>query len=175
MNKIDIKIKRLDKDLPLPEYAHKGDAGCDLYSGADSVIKPGERMLIPTGIAISLPEGHAAFIQPRSGLAVKNGVTIVNTPGLIDCKYRGEIKIILMNTDKNEPFTVKRGDKIAQMVIQRVEEANFVEVEELDETERGAGGFGSTGVSVGEKGEEAKTKRLEDVSHYENRISEIKQ
>lgn len=148
--KLNVKIKRLDKELPLPVYAHTGDAGCDLYSCDDISIKPGERILIGTGIAISLPVGYAAFIQPRSGLAAKHGITIVNTPGLIDCKYRGEIKVILLNTDNKEPFTINRGDKIAQMVIQRVLEANFVEVDELDETKRGEDGFGSTGVSLRE-------------------------
>ena len=146
--KLEVRIKRIDKGLPLPRYAHTGDAGCDLYSREEVIISPGERALIGTGIAISLPQGNAAFIQPRSGLAAKHGVTIVNTPGLIDCQYRGEIKIILLNTDPRETFKVKKGDKIAQMVIQKVEEADFVEVEDLDETERGAGGFGSTGVQI---------------------------
>lgn len=149
--KLNVRIKRIDKDLPLPRYAHTGDAGCDLYSREEVVIKPGERVLVGTGIAISLPKGHAAFIQPRSGLAAKHGITIVNTPGLIDCQYRGEIKIILLNTDSKESFIVKRGDKIAQMVVQKVEEAQFIEVDELDETQRGAGGFGSTGVSICDK------------------------
>jgi dUTP pyrophosphatase len=148
--KLAVKIKRIDKGLPLPAYAHTGDAGCDLYSRDEIILKPGERTLIGTGIAIALPIGHAAFIQPRSGLAAKYGITIVNTPGLIDCQYRGEIKVILLNTDK-ESFTVKRGDKIAQMVIQKVEEATFIEAEELEETERGDGGFGSTGVSLCDK------------------------
>ena len=146
MSKIDVKIKRIDKDLPLPRYAHTGDAGCDLFSSTDVTIAPCERELVPSGIAISLPVGHAAFIQPRSGLAIKHGISLVNTPGLIDCQYRGEIKIILINTDKENAFEIKKGDKIAQMVIQKVEEANFIEAEELDETVRGEGGFGSTGV-----------------------------
>lgn len=145
---MDVKIKRLDKELPVPCYAHQGDAGCDLYSTIDQEIPPVSRALIPTGIAISLPEGYAAFIQPRSGLAAKHGISIVNTPGLIDSHYRGEIKIILINTDSSESFSINRGDKIAQMVIQKVEQAQFVEVEELDETVRGAAGFGSTGINV---------------------------
>ncbi len=143
-----INIKRLDNELPLPKYAHKGDAGCDLYSSIDQTILPHERALIPTAIAISLPEGYAAFVQPRSGLAAKHGISIVNTPGLIDSHYRGEIKVILINNDPRAAFSVKRGDKIAQMVIQKVETADFVEVEELDETVRGVDGFGSTGVRV---------------------------
>ncbi|TET53877.1 MAG: dUTP diphosphatase [Actinobacteria bacterium] len=143
-----IKIKRLDKDLPLPKYAHQGDAGCDLFSTIDKEINPNERALISTGIAVSIPQGYAAFVQPRSGLAVKHGISIVNTPGLIDSHYRGEIKVIIINTDPQASFVLKKGDKIAQMVIQKVENAEFEEVEELDKTERGAGGFGSTGIST---------------------------
>ena len=145
---MQVRIKRLDKDLPLPKYAHKGDAGCDLYSREEKIILPHERALVSTGIAVSLPEGYAAFIQPRSGLAAKYGISIVNTPGLIDSHYRGEIKVILINNDPRASFIVKRGDKIAQMVVQKVESVNFIEVEELDETERGANGFGSTGISM---------------------------
>ena len=145
---MEVKIKRLDKELPIPCYAHQGDAGCDLYSTAEQTILPHERALIPTGIAISLPEGHAAFIQPRSGLAAKHGISIVNTPGLIDSHYRGEIKVCLINNDPRASFTVRRGDKIAQMVIQKVEQAKFVEVDELDETARGEGGFGSSGLNI---------------------------
>jgi dUTP pyrophosphatase len=139
-------IRRLDKGLPVPVYAHDGDAGCDLLSAVDVVIQPGERVLVPTGIAVSIPRGHGGFVQPRSGLAIKHGISLVNTPGLIDSAYRGEIKIIMINTDRTEPFHVKRGDKIAQFVIQQVEEAEFEEVEELDATIRGDGGFGSTGI-----------------------------
>lgn len=145
---MEIRIKRLDKDLPLPKYAHEGDAGCDLFSTVEQPILPHERALIPTGIAISLPEGYAAFIQPRSGLAAKHGISIVNSPGLIDSHYRGEIKVSLINSDPRASFTVKRGDKIAQMVIQKVEQATFVEVDELDETVRGANGFGSSGMNI---------------------------
>ena len=143
-----VRIKKVDKELPTPTYAHPGDAGCDLYSSEEHTILPGERALIPTGIAISLPAEYAAFIQPRSGLAVKHGISIVNTPGLIDSHYRGEIKVILINNDPGNSFKVSRGDKIAQMVIQKVESAHFEEVEELDETARGENGFGSTGVSL---------------------------
>ncbi len=143
---MQINIKLFDKDLPVPKYAHEGDAGCDLMSRIDQTIPPGERALIPTGISISIPTGYAGFVQPRSGLALKHGVSLVNTPGLIDSKYRGEIGVILINTDKSEPFEIKKGDKIAQLVVQKVEQAEFNVVEDLDETVRGTGGFGSTGI-----------------------------
>lgn len=143
---LTIDIQRLDPDLPVPKYAYHGDAGCDLYSAVDVELAPGQRTLAPTGIAISIPEGYAGFVQPRSGLAAKHGIGIVNTPGLIDSKYRGEIKIILINTDADESFLIKRGDKIAQLVIQPVMTATFHVVDELDATVRGAGGFGSSGI-----------------------------
>ncbi len=143
---LKVAVKKIDTELPLPEYAHKGDAGCDLRSAVDLVINPGERALVPTGIAIAIPEGYAGFIQPRSGLAATHGITVLNTPGLIDSHYRGEIKVILVNLDKKEPFRIKRGDKVCQLVFKRVETAVFEEVESLPETERGEGGFGSTGV-----------------------------
>lgn len=141
-----IDLKRLDPELPVPKYAHEGDAGCDLYSRIDAILGPGERALIPTGIALSIPDGYAGFVQPRSGLATKHGISIVNTPGLIDSKYRGEICVVLVNLDPSEPFIVSRGDKIAQLVVQKVERVEFCEVDELDETVRGTGGFGSTGI-----------------------------
>ncbi len=141
-----IRIKKIDKDLPLPKQAHFGDAGVDLYSRINISLKPLERALVPTGIAISLPEGYAGFVQPRSGLALKKGISIVNTPGLIDSKYRGEVGVILINLDPKECFQVRRGDKIAQLVIQKVESFSFKEVDELDETSRGSNGFGSTGI-----------------------------
>lgn len=144
--KVKVKVKRLDPELPLPQAAHPGDAGVDLYSRVDVLLKPGERKTVPTGIAISLPPGWAAFVQPRSGLAANYGLTIVNTPGLIDSGYRGEIKVILLNTDKEVSFQVRRGDKIAQMVVQQIGEVEWEEVDELDPTSRGEGGFGSTGV-----------------------------
>ena len=144
--KVKVKVKRLDPGLPLPRFAHPGDAGVDLYSTVDLVIKPGMRQIVPTGISISLPRGWAAFVQPRSGLAAKYGITIVNTPGLIDSGYRGEIKVILLNTDRENSFEIKRGDKIAQMVVQQVAEVEWEEVDELDPTSRGTGGFGSTGI-----------------------------
>ena len=145
---IKVPIKRLDADLPLPKYAKTGDAGCDLLAAEQTVLEPsGGRGLISTGIAIALPEGYAAFIQPRSGLALKHGVTCLNTPGLIDSGYRGELKVLLVNTDPNVPFEVNRGERIAQLVIQEVEQAEFIVTEDLPETERGDGGFGSTGIN----------------------------
>lgn len=142
---IDIAIKLLDQDMPVPDYAHDGDAGCDLMSAKDLVLKPGERAMVPTGVAIAIPEGFAGFVQPRSGLAAKHGIGIVNGPGLIDSGYRGEIKVILVNHDLREAFCIKKGDKIAQLVIQEVARARFNQVQDLEGTKRGSGGFGSTG------------------------------
>ena len=140
-----VQIQRLDKGLPLPDYARPGDAGMDVYSTIDCSIAPGTRAVIPTGIAIALPEGYVCLVHPRSGLAAKNGISIVNTPGTIDSGYRGEIKVILINTDQSETFEIKRGDRIAQLVFQKFESARFFEVENLPDSQRGAGGFGSTG------------------------------
>jgi dUTP pyrophosphatase len=142
---VELAIKRLDTELPLPAYAHVGDAGLDLYAAADVVIGPFERTLIPTGIAVAIPEGYAGFVQPRSGLAIKMGLGLVNSPGLIDSHYRGEIKAIAINLSPNETIHITRGDKVAQLVIQPVVSAVLREVDELDETVRGEGGFGSTG------------------------------
>jgi dUTP pyrophosphatase len=139
-------IKRLDDGLPLPRYAHEGDAGLDLYSAEDVTLAPFQRQLIATGISVAIPEGYAGFVQPRSGLAIKQGLSLVNTPGLIDSHYRGEIKAIAINLDPTSPIEVRRGDKIAQLVIQPVARVELLEVDELDETVRGEGGFGSTGV-----------------------------
>lgn len=143
---IQVKIKRLDQELPLPHYANPGDAGLDLCSAVDVVIEPMRRVMIPTGVAIALPEGYAGFVQPRSGLAAKKGLSIVNTPGLVDSGYRGELKVIAINTDTDEPITIARGERVAQLVVQRVPAVELVEVDELDATERGEGGFGSTGL-----------------------------
>ncbi|MEY2813877.1 MAG: hypothetical protein RL579_782 [Actinomycetota bacterium] len=140
-----VQIQRIDKGLPLPDYARAGDAGMDVYSTIDCTIAPGQRAIVPIGIAIALPEGFVCFAHPRSGLAAKNGISIVNSPGTIDSGYRGEIKIILINTDAKETFEVKRGDRIAQLVFQKFESARFFEVEVLPESQRGGGGFGSTG------------------------------
>ena len=140
-----VLITRLDKDLPAPQYAKPGDAGADVYSRIDLSIPPGERALVPTGIAIAIPYGYAAFAHPRSGLAIKYGVGMVNAPGTIDAGYRGELQIIIINHDLQDTFHIKRGDRIAQIVFQQVERAEFVEVEELPGSGRGDGGFGSTG------------------------------
>ena len=140
-----VLIQRIDKELPLPKYALPGDAGMDLYSRIDYTLNPGERALIPTGIAIALPEGYVALIHPRSGLAIKHGISMVNTPGTIDSGYRGEVQVILINHDPKTPFNVRRGERIAQIVFQKYEQAELSEVEYLPESARGAGGFGSTG------------------------------
>ena len=139
-------LKRLDVGLPIPHYAHEGDAGLDLHSAIDIDLAPGQRTLIPTGIAVSIPEGHAGFVQPRSGLALRSGLSFVNTPGLIDSHYRGEIKVIAINLDPHTSISIARGDKIAQLVIQRIERVEITEVDDLDDTKRGAGGFGSSGI-----------------------------
>lgn len=144
---IRIPLQQLDKDLPVPENAYVGDGAVDLRSTKDLVLKPFERALVPTGIAIELPLGYAALVVPRSGLAIKHGITLVNAPGLIDSNYRGEIGAIIANMDPHEAFEIKRGDRIAQLMIIAVEQAEFEVVETLSETERGAGGFGSSGVS----------------------------
>ena len=140
-----INILRVDRDLPLPKQAYGDDAGYDLLSAIDCDLPPSERALIPTGVAVAIPKGYAGFVQPRSGLAIKHGLSLVNTPGLIDSSYRGEIKVIAINTDPRETFSIKRGDKIAQLVIQKIEAVHFEEVDSLDETERGHNGFGSSG------------------------------
>jgi dUTP pyrophosphatase len=145
MSSVEVLITRLDPDLPLPRYAKGGDAGADIVSRIDITLAPGERALVPTGIAIALPDGYVALVHPRSGLAVKHGVTMVNAPGTVDAGYRGELQIILINHDKSESVSFKRGDRIAQLVIQKVERAEFVEVRELPGSGRGTGGFGSTG------------------------------
>ena len=144
---IELKIKLLDADVTLPRYQHEGDAGLDLASRVDLVLEAGERATIPTGIAVAIPAGHAGFVLPRSGLAARHGIALVNSPGLIDSGYRGEVAVVIINTDKHEAFHIKRGDRIAQLVLQQVVEATTIEVEELDETSRGSGGFGSTGTS----------------------------
>ena len=145
MSSMQVLITRLDPELPLPKYAKGGDAGADIVSRIDITLAPGERALVPTGIAIALPDGYVALVHPRSGLAIKHGVTMVNSPGTVDAGYRGELQIILINHDRTEAVSFKRGDRIAQLVIQRVERAEFVEVENLPGSGRGEGGFGSTG------------------------------
>lgn len=145
MPELPLRVKRIDAGLPLPEYAHDGDAGMDLRSSVTITLAPFERALVPCGIAIELPEGYAGFVQPRSGLAIKQGLSLVNTPGLIDSHYRGEIQVIAINVDPSEPLTIERGGKVAQLVIQRVERVSLVEVDDLGSTVRGESGFGSTG------------------------------
>jgi len=142
---VDVLITRLDPDLPLPSYEHPGDAGMDLRSRVDLSLAAGQRALVPTGIAIALPPGHVAFVCARSGLAVRHGVGLVNSPGVVDAGYRGELSVVLVNHDPDTSVAIARGDRIAQLVVQRVEEARLVEVAELPGSHRGEGGFGSTG------------------------------
>ena len=143
---LDLAIQLLDPELPVPTYAHEGDAGLDLYARIDGVITPGGgRLLVPTGIAIALPAGHAGFVLPRSGLALKFGVTVANAPGLVDAGYRDELKVILLNTHPAEPYIMRRGDRVAQLVVQRVESVSLRIVVDLGDSDRGTGGFGSSG------------------------------
>ena len=144
---VDVLIRRLDPGVPLPRYAHPGDAGADLVTTTDVVIEPGERAMVGTGIAIALPAGYAAFVHPRSGLGHRLGVSIVNAPGTVDAGYRGEIKVLLVNHDLRGEASFTRGDRVAQLVIQRVEHAVFHEVDQLPGSARGDGGYGSTGTS----------------------------
>lgn len=141
---VRVLLQMLD-DVAVPAYAHPGDAGADLVSRVDVTLAPGERATVPTGVAIALPDGYAAFIHPRSGLASKHGVTVVNAPGTVDAGYRGEISVTLLNTDTSTPITLRRGDRIAQLIVQRVERVEFVHAERLPGSARGAGGFGSSG------------------------------
>ena len=145
MSNVQVLITRLDESIPLPRYAKGGDAGADIVSRIDITLKPGERALVPTGISIALPDGYAAFVHPRSGLAIKHGVTMVNAPGTVDAGFRGELQCIMINHDQHESITFKKGDRIAQLVIQKVECAEFIEVTDLPGSGRGTDGFGSTG------------------------------
>jgi dUTP pyrophosphatase len=142
---VRVLIRRIDPELPVPSYAHPGDAGADLVTAEDVDLMPGERTVVPTGVAIALPPGYAAFVHPRSGLAARAGLALVNAPGTIDEGYRGEIKVIVVNLDPREPIRLRRGDRIAQLVVQPVVRAEFVEIDELPESARAEGGFGSTG------------------------------
>ena len=144
-NQVEVLITRTDADLPLPAYSHPGDAGADLVTTVDVHLEPGERALVPTGVAVALPDGYVALVHPRSGLAARFGVSIVNSPGTVDAGYRGEITVLLVNLDPRDPVDLRRGDRVAQLVLQRVEKARFVEVERLPGSARGAGGYGSTG------------------------------
>jgi dUTP pyrophosphatase len=141
----ELPVRRLDPGLPLPAYAHPGDAGADLRAAEDVELPPGGRATVGTGVAIAVPDGHAAFVHPRSGLASRHGIAVVNAPGTVDAGYRGEVRVVLLNTDQREPFTVRRGDRIAQLVVQPVTRVRILEVAELPATPRGEGGFGSTG------------------------------
>ena len=143
---IQVRITKLDESVELPSYAYAGDAGLDLRANATLDIAPLTRALIPTGLAIAIPEGYAGFVQPRSGRALKEGLSMANTPGLIDSHYRGELKVIAVNLDAHTPIHIERGERIAQLVIQAVPAVDLVEVDSLDETDRGCGGFGSSGV-----------------------------
>lgn len=145
---LEVLVRRLDPDLPVPRYAHPGDAGADLMSTVDVTLAPGERALVPTGLAIALPSGFVALVHPRSGLAARHGLSIVNTPGTVDSGYRGEIKVLLINHDPHESVVLARGERIAQLLIQRYETAAFVEVDELPGSVRGGGGYGSTGTGL---------------------------
>jgi dUTP pyrophosphatase len=162
-DQVEVPLRRLDPGLPAPGYAHPGDAGADLMTTEDVVLEPGERRTVPTGVAIALPEGFVGFVHPRSGLAARSGLTIVNAPGTVDAGYRGEIKVTLLNTDRSVPLHLRRGDRIAQLVVQRVARARFVEVTELTDSVRGAGGFGSTG-GFGATGDTTVTLETEDSS-----------
>jgi dUTP pyrophosphatase len=144
-DQVEVLLQRLDPLLPAPGYAHPQDAGADLMTSVDFLLAPGERQTVPTGVAIALPAGFAAFVHPRSGLAARSGLTVVNAPGTVDAGYRGEISVTLLNTDRSTPLQLRRGDRIAQLIVQRVSQARFVEVEHLPDSVRGAGGFGSTG------------------------------
>ncbi len=144
-NDVTVLIEQIDAELPIPSYARPGDAGVDLFAAHDITLEPGQRGLVGTGIAIALPDGYAAFVHPRSGLSVKHGVSMVNTPGTIDAGYRGEIKVNLINHDRDDPVTFCRGDRIAQLIVQPVSRAQFLAVEALPGSERARGGFGSTG------------------------------
>jgi dUTP pyrophosphatase len=144
-SRVTVQIRRLDGDLPVPSYAHPGDAGADLYAATQVTLEPGERALVPTGVALALPPGFVGLVHPRSGLAAKHGVTIVNAPGTVDAGYRGEILVNLVNLDPRETFTVHRGDRIGQLVVQQVATVEFVEVDSLDDTSRGDTGHGASG------------------------------
>lgn len=143
---VSLPIKRLDPTVELPSYAYAGDAGLDLRANEDVTLQPLERRLVSTGLAVAIPEGYAGFVQPRSGLALREGLSMANTPGLVDSHYRGELKVCAVNLDAERPIHIERGERIAQLVIQRVPVVSLVEVDELDETDRGAAGFGSSGV-----------------------------
>lgn len=146
---VEVLVTRLDPEVPLPAYAHPHDAGADVVTTVDVVLAPGERAVVPTGLAVAVPPGHAAFVHPRSGLAARAGLSIVNAPGTVDAGYRGEIKVCLVNLDPASPIRLSRGDRVAQLVVQPVSTARFVDVDELPASARGVGGYGSTGGTTG--------------------------
>ncbi|KQU70285.1 dUTP diphosphatase [Phycicoccus sp. Root101] len=143
--RVSVPLRRLDPDLPVPSYAHPSDAGADLHAATDVTLAPGERALVPTGVALALPDGYVGLVHPRSGLAARHGITIVNAPGTVDAGYRGEVLVNLVNLDPREEFTVHRGDRIAQLVVQQVAVADFLEVDSLEDTSRGDTGHGASG------------------------------
>jgi dUTP pyrophosphatase len=145
MDKLEITVQRLNDDTKMPAYAHEGDAGVDLYSGGNFNLKPGERVLVPTGLKIAIPHGYEGQVRPKSGLALKHGITVLNTPGTVDAPYRGEVGVIVINHDPKTAYEIKKGEKIAQMVFNKVEYVTFTEAKELAATTRGEGGYGSTG------------------------------
>jgi dUTP pyrophosphatase len=149
VERVRVALRRLDPELPVPAYAHPGDAGADLSAARDVELAPGARELVPTGVAIALPPGYVGLVHPRSGLAARLGVTVLNAPGTIDAGYRGEIMVVLVNHDRGNRVRISRGDRIAQLVVQRVEQAEFELVPELPESGRGTGGHGSTGGHAG--------------------------
>lgn len=144
-SRVPVPLRRLDPELPLPTYAHPGDAGADLRAAVEVTLRPGERVLVPTGVALAIPEGFVGLVHPRSGLAAKHGISIVNAPGTVDAGYRGEVLVNLINLDRTEPFTVHRGDRIAQLLVQEVAQADFVEVDSLPDSSRGDTGHGASG------------------------------
>jgi dUTP pyrophosphatase len=145
MSKLEIAVQKLSPEVKMPGYAHEGDAGLDLYSTIDHLLQPGERILVPTGLKMAIPHGYEGQVRPKSGLALKHGITVLNTPGTVDAPYRGEVGVILINLDPKAAYEIKKGEKVAQMVFNKVEYASFTEAAELTDTTRGAGGFGSTG------------------------------
>jgi len=145
MSKLEIAVQKLHADVKMPAYAHEGDAGLDLYSAINHTLQPGERVLVPTGLKMAIPHGYEGQVRPKSGLALKHGLTVLNTPGTVDAPYRGEVGVILINLDSKIPYEIKKGEKVAQMVFNKVEYAAFTETGELSATTRGEGGYGSTG------------------------------
>ena len=145
MDKLNVEVQLIRPEAKMPAYAHHGDAGVDLYSVIDHTLRPGERVLVPTGLKMAIPEGYEGQVRPKSGLALKHGITVLNTPGTVDAPYRGEVGVILINLDTKTPYEIKKGEKVAQMVFARVEHAALSEAKELTATTRGEGGFGSTG------------------------------